>query len=202
MRLIYGFDPLCGWCYGFVPAMRAVRSAHPDLEVTLALPGLVTGARIGPYGEMEGYIRGAAERLRAVTGRAPSEAFFAHIATPGVIGDSHPPIAAIAGLAETAPEAELAFAHAVCEAHFERGADLNLPETYEAIATGLGLGLRPDPADRACAEARMRNDAAFGISSFPTLIVAENDRAIALPSIFAPEEVVAAVASARGRLAA
>ena len=201
MRLIYGFDPLCGWCYGFAPAMRAVVAAHPDMPVTLALPGLVTGARIGPYAEMEGYIRGASDRLRAVTGRAPSEAFFAHIATPGVTGNSHPPIAAIAQVAEAAPQAELAFAQAICEAHFERGADLNRPETHAQIAGDLGLDLRPDPADTPRALARMRADAAHGIASFPTLVVAAGDRRIALPSIYTPGEVVAAVASVRERLA-
>ena len=202
MRLIYGFDPLCGWCYGFAPAMRAVVAAHPDMPVTLALPGLVTGARIGPYAEMEGYIRGASDRLRAVTGRAPSEAFFAHITTPGVTGNSHPPIAAIAEVAEAAPEAELAFAHAICEAHFERGADLNRPETHAEIAAELGLDLRPDPSDTARAMSRMREDAAYGISSFPTLIVAEGDRGIALPSVYGLDEAVAAVGTARGKLAA
>jgi putative protein-disulfide isomerase len=182
--------------------MRAVQAAHPDMAVTLALPGLVTGARIGPYAEMEGYIRGASERLRAVTGRAPTDAFFAHITTPGVIGDSHPPIAAIAHVAEVAPEAELAFAHAICEAHFERGADLARPETHAAIAAELGLDLSPDPTDTARAARRMRIDAAFGIASFPTLIVAEGDRAVAVPSVYAPREVIAAVAAARGKLAA
>jgi putative protein-disulfide isomerase len=202
MRLIYGFDPLCGWCYGFAPAMRAVVAAYPDMPVVLAMPGLVTGPRIGPYAEMEDYIRGASARLQTVTGRAPSEAFFAHIATPGVMGDSHPPIAAIAQVTEAVPEAELAFAHAVCEAHFERGADLNRAETYAEVAGVLGLGLRPDPGDTARAAARMRADADHGIASFPTLIVATGTRAIALPSLYDPRAVVAAVGRARDRLAA
>jgi putative protein-disulfide isomerase len=158
MRLIYGFDPLCGWCFGFVPAMRAVERSFPDLPVTLAMPGLVTGPRVGPYAEMEGYIRSASQRLRDVTGRAPSEAFFDLIRQPGVRGDSTPPIAAITQLASAAPEATLRFAHAVTEAHFETGADLNDHATYTRIATGMGLdvpGFRP----RRCT-AGSRNDGA------------------------------------------
>ena len=39
-RLIYAFDPLCGWCYGFAPALRALRQALPALEVELRIGGL------------------------------------------------------------------------------------------------------------------------------------------------------------------
>jgi hypothetical protein len=91
-------------------------------------------------------MRGASERLRAVTGRAPSGAFCARITTPGVTGNGHPPIAAIAQLPEAAREADPAFPHVVCEAHLERGADLNRPEAHAAIAADLGLDLGPDPA--------------------------------------------------------
>ena len=55
-RLIYGFDPLCGWCFGFGPALRALREALPDLEIELRMGGLVTGGRIRPYIESAEYI--------------------------------------------------------------------------------------------------------------------------------------------------
>ena len=63
MELVYGFDPVCGWCYGMVPALRRVRADHPYLPVRLVMAGLVTGERVGPYALMEGYIRGASERV-------------------------------------------------------------------------------------------------------------------------------------------
>ncbi len=55
-ELLYGFDPLCGWCYGVAPAMRRVAADHPDLPVRLVMAGLVSGDRVGPYAAMEGYI--------------------------------------------------------------------------------------------------------------------------------------------------
>lgn len=199
MRLIYGFDALCGWCFGFVPAMRAVQQAFPDLPIDLAMPGLVTGARIGPYAEMEGYIRSAVPRLQAVTGRAPSQAFFDLITRDGVQGDSRPPIAAIAQVAAHAPGAALGFAHAVIEAHFLTGADLNRVETFDRLAADLGLGpLRFDLED---ADLIARTQAAgrtHCITAFPTLIVQGAGRAQALPSLYDPAQVVAAVGAALG----
>jgi hypothetical protein len=61
--LLYGFDPLCGWCYGIAPAVRAVAAAFPGLEIRLVMAGLVTGDRVGPDAAMEGHIRTASDRL-------------------------------------------------------------------------------------------------------------------------------------------
>ena len=152
--LIYGFDPVCGWCYGMAPAIRAIAAAHPDLEIRLVMPGLVTGDRVGPYALMTDYIRGASVRLRAVTGRAPSEAFFDLIARPGVTGDSTPPAAAIAQVARAAPHRAVPFAHAVIEAHFQEGADLGDPATYPPLLAAAAPEVPAvDIADRESAEA-------------------------------------------------
>lgn len=194
MELIYGFDPLCGWCYGFVPAIRSLRERRPDLPVWLVTAGLVTGARVGPYAEMEGYIRGASERLRAVTGRAPADAFFSLIATPGVRGDSGPPSVAIDAVRRAAPDAAVEFAHAVIEAHFEDGADLNDAATYRPLlerhAAGLAL---PDIHDPALADAAFAEGRALGVASFPTLILEAEGRREVLPTTYDPDALVAAL---------
>ena len=46
------------------------------------MAGLVTGPRVRPAVEMVGYVRNAAERLHAVTGRAPSQAFYDSMESP------------------------------------------------------------------------------------------------------------------------
>ena len=191
--LIYGFDPLCGWCYGFVPAMRAVRAAFPDLSVRLTLPGLVTGGRVGPYGEMEGYIRDASKRLEAVTGRAPSEAFFRTIARPGVLGRSGPPCLVLAAARAHDAGKALGLAHMVIEAHFADGADLNDPAIYPPLLSRAGIEIDlPDlegDADPLWAAERR-----FGIASFPTVQLGGR----ALPTEYDPPRVVATVAAATG----
>lgn len=195
--LLYGFDPLCGWCYGIVPAMRRLRRDHPGLPIRLVMAGLVTGDRVGPYAHMEGYIRGASERLRAVTGRAPSEAFFDLIRRSGVIGDSGPPSVAIAHVADRAPGRAVDFAHRVIEAHFERGADLGDPATYAPLllAEGLPQDL-PDLADPALQAAAWAEGRRLGIRSFPTLALVRDGGAAVLPSEYDPARLSASVAKA------
>lgn len=192
--LVYGFDPLCGWCYGFVPAMRALRAALPDLPVRLTLPGLVTGERVGPYAEMEGYIRGASQRLAAVTGRAPSEAFFDTIRRPGVLGRSAPPCLVLAAARDRDADGALDLAHRVTEAHFEDGADLNHPATYPPLIEAAGLDM-PLPDLEADAAPLWEGERRFGIASFPSLIL---DGAV-LPTEYDPDRLVSLV---RGRRAA
>lgn len=192
--LIYGFDPLCGWCYGAIPALRALREAAPDLPIHLVMSGLVTGDRVGPYAEMEGYIRGASENLRKVTGRAPSDAFFELIRTPGVQGNSAPPSVAIDAVIRARPDAALPFAHAVIEAHFERGADLNDPATYAPLLAAHAPDVAlPNLSDPALAEAAWAEGRAMGIRSFPTFAVVRGGRAEVLPSLYDPDALIDAV---------
>jgi putative protein-disulfide isomerase len=197
MELLYGFDPVCGWCYGMAPAMRRVRADHPDLPVRLVMAGLVTGERVGPYALMEGYIRGASERLRAVTGRVPSEAFFRLIRREGVMGDSGPPSVAIAHVARQALDKAVDFAHAVIESHFEEGRDLNDPATYAPLLAALGLPPDlPDLHDPALAEAAWAEGRAMGIRSFPTLAIVRDGQAALLPSEYDPVALSTLVANA------
>lgn len=197
-RLIVGLDPLCGWCFGILPALRALAGAFPDLPQHPVMSGLVTGERVGPYAEMEGYIRGASERLRAVTGRAPSQAFFDLIRRPGVVGDSAPPGIAIAHVVQLAPERAMAFADAVIEAHFEEGRDLNRPDVYRSILGRMQLDpALPDLGDAVAAERAWREGRGLGIAWFPTLIHEAGDRRMALPAEYDPARLVAAVARVR-----
>lgn len=195
-ELIYGFDPLCGWCYGLVPAMRRVAADHPGVPIRLVMAGLVSGEAAGPYADMEGYIRDAAERLRAVTGRAPSEAFFRLISTPGVRGDSGPPCIAIAHVAGEAPDRAVEFAHRVIEAHFEEGRDLNDPATYAPLLAEAGVTAPlPDLGDAALAEAIWEPGRGIGLRSFPTLAVLRDGAA----RVLAPEYDPAALSELVGK---
>lgn len=186
-QLIYGFDPLCGWCFGIVPAMRRIAEDHPNLPIRLVMAGLVSGERVGPYRVMEDYIRGASARLQEVTGRGPSEAFFRLITTPGVEGNSGPPCVAIAHAAGFAPDRAVDFAHRVIEAHFEKGADLNDPATYAPLLREIGVvAPLPDIHDPRLAEPVWEQGRRIGLRSFPTLAILKDGQARVLPSEYDP----------------
>ena len=160
---IYGYDPICGWCYGAAPALRAVAKVMP---VRLVMSGLVTGERVGPAAAMETYVRGAAERLKAVTGRAPSEAFYSWMRSPGAVAASAPPAVAVHAVQMARPEAALGFAQALTEAHYADGMDPN--DAYAAFAEGR----------------------AMGISSFPTFLLESEGQLTPLPTLYDPTALI------------
>lgn len=201
MRLIYGYDALCGWCYGFAPAFAAFRAARPDIPVRLVQAGLVTGARVGPYAEAEAYIRQAAPRMAEVTGRAVGADFWTLIRDPAVISDSAPPGTVIAAIAHTHPDHVLALADALLEAHFLHGRDLNRPETYAAVFAQIGLDASVPPLDdTGRAEAAWAEGRALGVASFPTLILETASGREVLPSLYSTDGLLAAFDDAAARL--
>ncbi len=142
-RLLYGYDPLCGWCYGFTPALRHLRQAFPDLEIRPVMGGLVTGARIGRYAAMEGYIRAASTRLKEITGMAVSPAFFERITgNPAIVASSVVPCAAVLQVRKAAPHRAAEFAAALQLAHFGAGEDLNDPGVHDRTARDSWPGYR------------------------------------------------------------
>jgi len=175
-RLIYGFDPLCGWCYGFAPALRRIRDEFPGLAIELRMGGLITGDRIRPYREAADYIKQASSRLTAVTGVALGEAFFSGIlANPGVTASSLPPCDVLLQLRQSDPDAVLDVAAALQQAHFGEGLDLNDPATYDFVILRLGSKAAvhvPAPHElRPALDLEFQASRALGITSYPTLIL-------------------------------
>ncbi len=196
-EIAIAFDPLCGWCFGFHAAVDALRRDRPDLPLEICLGGLVTQSRIGPYADQRGYITAASDRLEAVTGRRPSRRFVERIlhAPPEVLGSSLPPSIAIHAVRASAPSRAIDFAHAVQDAHFVDGKDLNQPETYLSILEQLGLDLElPDLGDGRTAPdevlAEFERTRERGGTSFPTLLVSVDGVERPHPPIYDPAGLV------------
>jgi putative protein-disulfide isomerase len=202
-RLVYGFDPLCGWCYGFAPALRALRAALPELAIDLRMGGLVTGDRIGPYADAAAYVAGASARMTAVTGVALGPAFHARILhDPAVVASSVPPCDALVQVRAVAPESAPDMAEALQIAHFRDGRDLNDASVYADIADALGIAATfdlPGPRDVRPALAReFAAGRALGLTSFPSLLLAAGGQTRRIEVAYDPKRLVDTV---RGTMA-
>jgi putative protein-disulfide isomerase len=203
-KLIYGFDPLCGWCFGFGPALGQIRTELTDLPIVLRMGGLVTRDRIGPYAEGAAYIENASARMKAVTGVSLGAAFHARIlGDPTVISSSIPPCDAILQVRASHPAHELDFAIAIQRAHFTDGRDLNDPETYADVAERLGLYLNivlPDPKVETPALAKeFRESRRLGLTSFPSLRLDVEGRIEGVDVSYDPGAMVALIRDALAR---
>lgn len=192
LRLVYGFDPLCGWCFGFAPALRTLRGSFPELSIQLRMGGLVTGAKVRPYAEMSDYIQNASSRLQSVTGVTLGSAFKSNILSdPKIIASSIPPCDVLLQVRAAFPDRVLDFAEALQAAHFRDGMDLNATETYTRIVDALGIDLKlevPAPGMiRAALMDEFSGSRTLGLTSFPTLLAVSDDGPSALPVSYDPQ---------------
>lgn len=154
-ELIFSFDPLCGWCYGLMPAVAFVQSRRPDLAVAIALAGRFAGVGAQPYAELSDRLTCYAQRIHTASGQSFGPAFFELARRPDVMADSGPPDRVISAVRGIAPARALMAAHAIQQVHFRDGRDLNDPASYGPALEACGL-------DPALGKAAAAEDAATG----------------------------------------
>ena len=75
-KLIYVYDALCGWCFGFSPVMSTfAKKYQSEIEVQVVSGGMIRGDRIGPIGEVAPYIKEAYKTVEDSTGITFGKAF-------------------------------------------------------------------------------------------------------------------------------
>lgn len=202
IKLIYAHDTLCGWCYGFIPALRHFAEQRPDVEIEVVPGGLCTGTPARPYAELSDYIKGAQGNLERVTGRKPSEAFHAMIMQDnGPVAASEPPSHAVMQMKALAPDRSVEFAHLLQEAHFGLGKDVNDPKTYDDLCAEHGFpSLDTDAITKATlADPLVANSfercRQLGPSGYPTIFVADRGGVVlgVIPSTYDPKAFLTAV---------
>lgn len=208
-KIIYGHDPLCGWCYGFIPAMRALERRHPQAEVEVIGGGLFSGDRTPQYAEMGEYIPNAFNRIEVRSGRRYSNDFARLLDEMGERTlRSAGPTLALELVAQIAPHAKSEFAHRLQEAYFEDGMPLDEAATYDTVTDSMGLppldttailAATDDTPEVAASYARSR---ALDISAYPTIIVQDSEgRELGrVASEYVPDAFVAEVERIAGLL--
>ena len=144
--LLYVYDALCGWCYGFGPVMQRVAETYADtFDFEVLSGGMVRGDRIGPIGEVAGYISHAYKQVEERSGVTFGDAFLNGTMAEGTaLFTSIPPSRALTAFKATQPAdadgtEQVAFAHALQRAVYYDGLPPAEPSTYARIATDFGL---------------------------------------------------------------
>jgi putative protein-disulfide isomerase len=186
MEIIYIFDALCGWCFGFSPVMQELYKKHNDVKFTVISGGLVTGNRVGPMSNMASYIEKAIPGLENTTGVKVGEEFKKQLKLGVRIQNSLTPAIAFCILKEMLPDKQTPLAHAIQQAYFVKGEDLENEETYTNIAKAFFLDevefrrKMADPRYENMANEEFEQAKRWGITGFPAVILNRGDSLIAL----------------------
>lgn len=179
MELIYLFDPLCGWCYGFGNQLQTFKdNFEAKISFNVISGGMVTGSRVGTLSEIAPYIKDSLPRVEQLSGVKFGSAFLEDLHGPGkTILDSTPPSKAFVILKEAFPLQQVEVAHAIQEIFYGQGLDLNRAESYAGLCQQLGYDFNQFTEDfeglnyQLATKDAFSDAARYGVSGYPTVIL-------------------------------
>jgi putative protein-disulfide isomerase len=135
--LHYLYDPLCGWCYGAAPLIRATRGIIP---VRLHGGGLMTGdARQTITPQLRAWVNRHDQQIAQASGQLFGKGYMDGLLhETGVILDSAPPIAAVLAADQLAGRG-LDMLARLQLAHYTEGRHLAERPVLIGLAAALGL---------------------------------------------------------------
>jgi len=141
MKILYVYDPLCGWCYGFSPVMTKIYEKHKNnVRFEVISGGMVTGNRIGPIGEVAGYIGEAYKTVEQKTGTKFGTDFLEGTLKEGKANfTSIPPSIALTIFKEYKPEEAILFASDIQKGIYYEGKEPEMEKWYADLAARYGI---------------------------------------------------------------
>lgn len=181
--LIYVYDPLCGWCYGFHPVMEKISNRFGDsLSIEVKVGGLAVGERAQPIEDGYGYIREGLKQVEDSTGVEFGRNFKLLAEEGSYMYDSMPPCRAQKTMNRLSPDQALDFAGELQNAIFRDGKNLNEWSTYAELIDHYDVDVEKfkslfesdEIQDELIDEFRWCRD--HGADGFPALLIQiEND---------------------------
>ncbi|MEP6875531.1 MAG: DsbA family protein [Burkholderiales bacterium] len=147
--LHYIHDPLCGWCYGAAPLVRAAREV---VTVVAHAGGMMAGSnRQQVSSRLRSYVMPHDRRIAQLTGQHFGEAYFdGLLRDESAVFDSEPPIAAMLA-ADRAAGRGLDLLARLQVAHYQEGR--RIAETAVLVDLAIEIGLDREAFASALSEA-------------------------------------------------
>lgn len=184
MRILYFYDALCGWCYGFSPTIQQFVLDHlDDFEVEVISGGMVTGDRIVPIGDMAPYISSAFKTVEDRTGVKFGDKFINKTLAEGTaIFSSLPPAYALSAFKSLLPQTQLEYAAGIQKLIYFDGIHPEHSDEYVTLAKQLGADssemlVRMDAEEyQQQAKSEFQYAQQLGITGFPTTVLEKDEK--------------------------
>lgn len=184
VKIIYVYDALCGWCFGFSPVMKQFnREFGNSIDLQIISGGLRVGTGVGTIDEVAPFIKTAYKTVEEATGVKFGERFVDGPMKTGTFRlNSLPPAIALAMVRKQYPEKALAFTEMLHQMYYVEGINPDEFERYGGYAAAVGC----DPAafiagmnseeNRKEAEADFQKGKALGVTGFPVVMAEKNGK--------------------------
>ncbi len=183
-KIIYVYDALCGWCYGFSPVMmKAFETYRDEFTFEVISGGMILGDREGEIGKVAPYIKEAYKTVEATAGVKFGEHFIHDVLEKGTFYfSSEKPAIALAVFKTYKPKQAVNFAHQLQNYIYFKGLDMYDYNSYYQLIKEFDLDveifieqMKSDEFKQAAyydfALSRQLN-----VSGFPTVFIQEDDK--------------------------
>ncbi len=194
MKIIYVYDALCGWCYGFSPVIEKFYAQHRDThDFEVVSGGMITGSRIGPIGEVAPYIKQAYKEVENRTGVRFGESFLNDVLEEGsTVFTSMPLAVAMSVFKGHQPQQAVSFAAALQKAVYYDGLAPQDTAAYGPVAEGFGLNgadfvmQMEQPESQRAAQHDFERTQQLGVRGFPAVIAQVDETYYGLANGYLP----------------
>lgn len=195
--LIYAYDPLCGWCFGFHPIIKKLKNRFEDnMNLRIIPGGLATGENAQTISEGHDYILNALQRVEETTGVQFGENFKLLAEEGSYYYDSEPACRIQNVVNELNPEKSLEFAGTLHNAFFKEGRDMNDWKTFSDLLSQYSIDI--DEAESIFESDEIKEEtsdqfewcAKNGANAFPTLLLHIGDEIGVMSRGFRPFDIL------------
>lgn len=198
LKVVYFYDALCGWCYGFSPVMQRVYEEYRDsLDFSVVSGGMIVGEREGPVGEVAGYIAWGYKEVESTTGVKFGERFLDGILKPGTaLFSSIPAALALSAHRDRFPETSMEFASTLQKAVYFDGIRSGVLKDFIPYAEQFGWDGQEFIQKMESEEMQQTALGDFAITQewqvqgFPTVFLLSEDTAYMLTNGYIPYETI------------
>lgn len=174
--LIYIGDPMCSWCYGFLPELDQLKQTYPDLAFTIVLGGLRAGG-IERMADLKGFLR---EHWQEVHDRTGQDFSYGILDNESMIYNTEFACRAVVTVKLMQPELTYAFFKRLQTAFYKNNIDPTSVATFKGIAKEIGIDkdvfekIYMLPSTIQSTHIDFANTARMGVHGFPALLLKKN----------------------------
>jgi len=195
MKLIYIYDAICGWCYGFTPVIQQLQAqSGPEMELEILSGGMMLSANHRQASAMYTYIQDAHKKVEATTGIKFGTAFLDEYLQTDDIMDSEKPGVALTVFKQYQPEQAINFAHDMQLALNYWGKSLNNDDTYSALLEKYNIPVAEflkkmqEDENKYATQQEFNIVQQWGITGFPAAILDNGEQLYLIARGFTPLE--------------
>lgn len=196
-KIIYVYDPMCGWCFGFGKVMNELYELRKDsFDFDVISGGMVIGEREGPIGDFADYILGAYKRVEEYSGMKFGQPYLDQLKTKTLWSSSAKPAIAVEAFKEFNTKDIIPFSHAVQKAYFIDGKDLRDENVYKELIKPYHINeadfIKKLNSDEILTKTTgwFKTSSSWGITGYPAVLMIHNGKYYAVARGFTDLETL------------